>query len=339
MPGRKYTAGSSYRYGFKGKENDNDVKNVEGGQQDYGMRIYDPRVGKFLSMDPLTKEYPHYTPYSFAGNKPIRYNDRDGEEESDLDRYYDRAIPVIKQNFAKNLLAFSNVQQADLKKSIDYAFTKRETFKNGLRWLSARLLTRWMEGKGGYDILSYNAVNSIQVNGNIRRVRQELIRKVNDYAETLSKPGTYSFTAFSNSDRSGADAQIMLNDVGSSLGSYKILGAGSAYININKNGEKLIIMDLDYTLAEKYQWKEGTGINDGPFVDHNIMLKLEKIGAKPFYIRGYFHQGYRSENGKESITEIKNSTNHENHPEPRPFSDGSPGYNIPSSENQKENDN
>jgi RHS repeat-associated protein len=54
-------AGSGYRYGFNGKENDNEVKG-EGGQQDYGMRIYDPRLGKFLSVDPLAKEYPMLTP-------------------------------------------------------------------------------------------------------------------------------------------------------------------------------------------------------------------------------------------------------------------------------------
>ncbi len=80
MPGRKYTSGSSYRFGFNGEENDNDVKNVEGGQQDYGMRIYDPRAGKFLSIDPLTKSYPQLTPYQFAGNNPIAGIDLDGGE-------------------------------------------------------------------------------------------------------------------------------------------------------------------------------------------------------------------------------------------------------------------
>jgi len=80
MPGRKYTAGSSYRYGFNGKENDNDVKNVEGGQQDYGMRIYDPRIGRFLSTDPITSKYPELTPYQFASNIPIRAIDLDGLE-------------------------------------------------------------------------------------------------------------------------------------------------------------------------------------------------------------------------------------------------------------------
>ena len=79
MPGRHYSS-SNYRYGFNGKENDNDVKGVEGSQQDYGLRIYDPRVGKFLSVDPLTRSYPWYSPYQFAGNTPIQAVDVDGGE-------------------------------------------------------------------------------------------------------------------------------------------------------------------------------------------------------------------------------------------------------------------
>ena len=54
----------------------------EGNQQDYGMRVYDPRLGKFLSVDPLAKQYPWYTPYQFAGNKPIWAIDLDGGEEN-----------------------------------------------------------------------------------------------------------------------------------------------------------------------------------------------------------------------------------------------------------------
>ncbi len=44
------------------------------------MRIYDPRLGRFLSVDPLSPEYPWYTPYQFAGNTPIRCVDLDGLE-------------------------------------------------------------------------------------------------------------------------------------------------------------------------------------------------------------------------------------------------------------------
>ena len=66
MPGRKFDAGSSYRFGFNGKENDPETYG-EGNIYDYGFRIYNPRLGRFLSVDPLTSEYPWYTPYQFAG--------------------------------------------------------------------------------------------------------------------------------------------------------------------------------------------------------------------------------------------------------------------------------
>ena len=84
MPGRTFTSSTRYRYNFNGKESDPETVGTGGGTQDYGFRIYNPSLGKFLSVDPLTKSYPWYTPYSFAGNKPIRYIDLDGLEEADV---------------------------------------------------------------------------------------------------------------------------------------------------------------------------------------------------------------------------------------------------------------
>ena len=78
MPGRNNSS-NTYRYGFNGKENDNEVKGT-GNQQDYGMRVYDPRVGRFLSIDPLTRKFPDLAPYQFARNSPVANIDLDGEE-------------------------------------------------------------------------------------------------------------------------------------------------------------------------------------------------------------------------------------------------------------------
>jgi len=44
------------------------------------MRIYDPRLGKFLSVDPITKNYASLTPYQFASNTPLQAVDWDGLE-------------------------------------------------------------------------------------------------------------------------------------------------------------------------------------------------------------------------------------------------------------------
>ncbi|MBS4066825.1 MAG: hypothetical protein KGZ74_19845 [Chitinophagaceae bacterium] len=79
MPGRKFTSTTNYRYGFNGKEEDDEVKG-DGNQQDYGMRIYDTRLGRFLSVDPLHKSYPMLTVYQFASNNPIAGIDLDGGE-------------------------------------------------------------------------------------------------------------------------------------------------------------------------------------------------------------------------------------------------------------------
>jgi hypothetical protein len=48
------------------------------------MRMYDGRIGKFLSVDPLTKTFPWYTPYQFSGNSPIAKTDLDGGEPLDF---------------------------------------------------------------------------------------------------------------------------------------------------------------------------------------------------------------------------------------------------------------
>jgi len=63
--GRSYSAGNQYRYGFNGKEKENEVSG-QGNQYDYGFRIYNPRIGKFLSVDPLVREYPWNSSYAYA---------------------------------------------------------------------------------------------------------------------------------------------------------------------------------------------------------------------------------------------------------------------------------
>jgi len=81
MTGRKYLqVNSKYRYGFNGQEKDNDMKG-EGNSLDFGARVYDPRLGRFLSIDKFTGATPFYSPYNFAGNKPTIAIDHNGNVE------------------------------------------------------------------------------------------------------------------------------------------------------------------------------------------------------------------------------------------------------------------
>ncbi|RAJ75643.1 RHS repeat-associated protein [Chitinophaga dinghuensis] len=78
LVGRGYSTGM-YRYGFNGHENDTSIdgrRNVI----DFGARIFDPRTGRFLSMDPKTSQYPALSPYLFANASPIAGIDKNGED-------------------------------------------------------------------------------------------------------------------------------------------------------------------------------------------------------------------------------------------------------------------
>ena len=83
MPGRKYqsvilSGAEGYWYGFNGKEKDKEMNSLTA--YDYGFRIYNPGIGKFLSVDPLTSSYPSWSPYPFAMNRVIDGIDIDGLE-------------------------------------------------------------------------------------------------------------------------------------------------------------------------------------------------------------------------------------------------------------------
>jgi len=50
---------------------------------DYGFRNYDPQIGRFVQLDPLTDDYPMMTPYQYASCEPIANIDLDGLEAAE----------------------------------------------------------------------------------------------------------------------------------------------------------------------------------------------------------------------------------------------------------------
>jgi RHS repeat-associated protein len=78
QPGR-HGSSEDYRFGFNGMENENEFTGKTGSHLDFGARIYDSRVGRWLSVDPLANKYPFASPYNFALNTPIQAIDPDGK--------------------------------------------------------------------------------------------------------------------------------------------------------------------------------------------------------------------------------------------------------------------
>jgi len=77
LPGRNYSS-DGYAYGFNGKRKDDEMHGATGTSYDFEARILDPRVGRFLSLDPKADQYASLTPYAFVGNSPIKFIDPTG---------------------------------------------------------------------------------------------------------------------------------------------------------------------------------------------------------------------------------------------------------------------
>ena len=77
MLGRTWDGGSSHRYGFGGEERFTELQD----NYAYDNRIYNSRIGRWLSVDPLYKLYANQSPYSFVHNSPVSRYDDGGETD------------------------------------------------------------------------------------------------------------------------------------------------------------------------------------------------------------------------------------------------------------------
>ena len=78
LPGRN-SSEEDYRYGFNGMEMDDEISG-EGNSYDFGARLYNPRVGRWLSGDPHEHNYPGLSTFVFAFNSPMAFNDPNGKD-------------------------------------------------------------------------------------------------------------------------------------------------------------------------------------------------------------------------------------------------------------------
>ncbi len=81
LPGRNYSS-SSYNFGFQGQIKDDEMHGATGTSYAFEYRIHDPRIGRFLSIDPLVRDYPWNSPYAFSENRVINSVELEGLEAS-----------------------------------------------------------------------------------------------------------------------------------------------------------------------------------------------------------------------------------------------------------------
>ena len=76
MTARSYSNGTKSRYGYNGKEKENEISDSD---YDYSARLYNSKLGKWFSVDPLFTEYASYSSYSACNNSPMFLVDPTGK--------------------------------------------------------------------------------------------------------------------------------------------------------------------------------------------------------------------------------------------------------------------
>jgi RHS repeat-associated protein len=91
----------AYTYGFQGQESDDEISGT-GNAVSYKYRVHDPRIGRFLSIDPLAPDYPWNSPYAFSENRVMDAVELEGLE----------AAPLNDENVSINEQEASLIQEA-----------------------------------------------------------------------------------------------------------------------------------------------------------------------------------------------------------------------------------
>ncbi len=97
---KKSGVNKSFRFGFNGMEADDEVKG-DGNSYDFGARMLDPRLGRWLTIDALSSKYPYLSPYSSNGDNPLIYKDINGDYLDPANQDAQEFIDKTADKFAK----------------------------------------------------------------------------------------------------------------------------------------------------------------------------------------------------------------------------------------------
>jgi RHS repeat-associated protein len=104
-------ARGGYRYGFNGMERDDELKG-RGNSYDFGARMYDPRIGRWLTIDPLMSSFPWQSPYVGFDNNPILLIDPDGRgTETTIVGKNGKVMDVIEDG-KTDIVQFSDIDES-----------------------------------------------------------------------------------------------------------------------------------------------------------------------------------------------------------------------------------
>ena len=275
---------------------------------------------RFISVDPLASDYPFYTPYNYAGNKPINKIDIDGMQEEGAET---APTNVVKINGSveetryevRNNLPVNAVDKQKMIFEFDRSKTSNEiqqTFEFNEKensWYLTQGLFNNKDTKDDAYLLNYRGENGIGIKWSSGRSDSTTTIDSDNLEVTATEKSSGQVIKSSSSSNSNDKSTDLVDEVLSTT--TTITGAGSA---INKVAEEtyedLINQKPKYKSKEIPDNKTWNKIKSGYTKTKNTLNKLGNIlGVTDVIANGaeainHFRQGRVMEGVKSTVKAV-----------------------------------
>jgi RHS repeat-associated protein len=294
LPTLKYINSSKInKFNFNGKEVENDF-NIA--LMDYKNRFYDSILGRFISVDKLASKFPWWTPFQFAGNRPIVAIDLDGLE------------PVFVHGTWSDPSTFSQQFKVDVIKATGWN-NKTGGYSKSFQWSganetkdrvnAANALVKDLNSKDNLERLEkagegkHTTLISHSHGGNVSKLAKNMLEKdgwkvdvINistpqraDFQTSENQNGGVSLNFYSN-----YDAVQYAGSAWGIVGSIPLIGSsnGSREDPSMKNIEvdtSIPINGIAGNIINIYQWVKdsgGHGLHNNPISSSQIIDEIRK---------------------------------------------------------------
>lgn len=234
MPKRSSTTGNTLEK-FTGKERDEAI-----GLDYFGARYLDPALGRWLSVDPLAKRYPEWSPYSYALGNPINVFDPDGRMNCPPDclpSYLGDWKTSIEAAFGPITSAIANVLLPDVEAFASVEVGKEgsgsigvEASVSGTTTFDSNGLPIATETESSFGLINGLGMASVTTDPENKETTTTIDGKLASFGVTTSADGT---TQFNLSGGKGLEVGVLADskgNIGATAGTSKEVSLGSFFV-------------------------------------------------------------------------------------------------------------